>query len=37
MAELGMVTLISVGAGKVKNTAREQGSFIMTVKEAVAV
>ena len=33
MAALGMVTLIFIGAGAFKNTAREQGSLMMTVKE----
>ena len=38
MAALGVVTVILVrGAGLVKNTAREQGSLMITSKEAVAV
>ena len=37
MAALGMVTVIFVGSGVFKNTAREQGSLMMTVKEDMAV
>ena len=38
IAELGMVTVMFVrGAGLVKNVAVEQGSFIITLKFAVAV
>jgi hypothetical protein len=38
VAALGVVTVILVrGAGLVKNTAREQGSLMITVKEAIAV